>query len=77
MPSLTSDPTAKHWIEIVGWGARSGSLQKWQLGIATTLAGYSAAGWTNVPSKKQAKHGVEILRVSDVEGGPAPVPDTA
>ena len=68
--------SAKDWIDVVGWGARSGILHKWQLGIATTLAGYSAAGWTNVPSKKQAKHGVEILWIADVEGGPTPLPDT-
>jgi hypothetical protein len=57
----------EHWIGISGWGARSNKLKAWQIGIATTLAGYAATGWVKVPSKKQALQAVEILRIADEE----------
>ena len=57
------------WVSLCGWGSRTGHLQAWQIGIATTLAAYAAAEWTKVPSKKQAKQGVEILRIADAEEG--------
>jgi hypothetical protein len=66
--------SAEEWIHICGWGARSGSLQPWQIGIATTLASYAAAGWSNVPSRKQALQAVDILRIAD-EGGARLLPD--
>jgi hypothetical protein len=57
----------EHWISISGWGSRSNRLKAWQIGIATTLAGYAATGWAKVPSKKQALQGVEILRIAEAE----------
>ena len=53
------------WLHLVGWGSRSQKLRSWQIGIATTLAGYAATSWTRVPSQKQARHGKEILRVAE------------
>jgi len=61
--------SAEEWVHISGWGARSGTLQPWQCGIATTLASYAAGGWARVPSDKQANHGVKILAQADREGG--------
>ncbi|HEX2207518.1 MAG TPA: AIPR family protein [Longimicrobium sp.] len=55
----------EEWIGISGWGARSNKLQAWQIGIATTLAGYAATGWVKVPSKKQALQAIEILRIAE------------
>jgi hypothetical protein len=60
--------SAEEWIRISGWGARSNQLQVWQVGIATTLAGYAATGWAKVPSKKQANQAVEMLRVAETAG---------
>ena len=57
----------EQWIGISGWGARSNRLQGWQIGIATTLAGYAATGWAKVPSKKQALQAAEILRIAEEE----------
>jgi hypothetical protein len=57
--------TPEEWIQISGWGARSTELQPWQVGIATTLAGYAATGWARVPSKKQARHAIELLRLAE------------
>ncbi|MXZ19566.1 MAG: AIPR family protein [Gemmatimonadetes bacterium] len=57
--------TPEGWLYLVGWGSRSQNLRGWQIGIATTLAGYAAASWTKVPSQKQAKQGNEILRVAE------------
>ena len=62
------------WLHLIGWGSRSQKLRGWQIGIATTLAGYAAASWTKVPSQKQAKRGREILRVAE-EHGAWPVKD--
>jgi hypothetical protein len=55
--------SAEDWIRMVTWGSGEGELEPWQLGIATTLAGYAAAGWGTIPSKKQALRGVEIIRL--------------
>src|SRR5262249_55101333 len=51
------------WLKISAWGSRSGILQKWQYGIAHTLAGYAAGGWTKGPSPKQARHAMTILNL--------------
>jgi hypothetical protein len=59
--------TPAEWIEISGWGSKTGYLKDWQIGIATTLAAYAAGGWSKVPSRKQANHAVEILRVVRAE----------
>lgn len=62
--------SAKDWIAVSQWGSETGALQKWQCGIAATLSGYAAGDWARAPSPKQAKHGVEILRLAEGEGGP-------
>lgn len=61
--------SAEDWVNLCGWGTRTGHLHGWQVGIATTLAAYAATEWTRVPSKRQARQGVEILRVADSEQG--------
>jgi len=52
---------AQKWLRIQLWGNESQQLQPWQIGIANTLGGYAAQGWTKKPSEKQAKHAVVIL----------------
>jgi hypothetical protein len=61
--------SAQEWIHICEWGAQSEMLAHWQIGIATTLASYAATGWNRVPSQRQARFGVEIIRIADSEGG--------
>lgn len=56
------------WMAIVAWGNGPGDLEKWQLGIATTLASYAAQGWTRTPSQKQAKHGATIIAAAKAAG---------
>jgi hypothetical protein len=53
---------AETWFKLQLWGRESGQLQPWQIGIANTLSGYAAQGWTRKPSEKQAKHAVVILQ---------------
>lgn len=55
------------WVHLSGWGSRTDHLAPWQIGIATTLATYAATRWSKVPSKKQAKQAVEILRVAETK----------
>lgn len=59
---------AEDWVHISGWGARSGALQPWQCGIATTLGSYAAGGWIKIPSHKQANQGVKIIATAEREG---------
>jgi hypothetical protein len=61
--------TAEEWVHISGWGSKTGCLQSWQIGIATTLATYAATDWVRVPSKKQALQGVAILKIADGNDG--------
>jgi hypothetical protein len=56
---------AETWFKIQLWGNQSSKLLNWQCGIANTLAGYAAAGWKKKPSEKQAKRGVEILKLAE------------
>lgn len=56
------------WLNIHAWGKKSGELQRWQYGIARTLAGYAAEGWTKGPSPKQARHGVNIIDLAREAG---------
>lgn len=56
------------WMSIVTWGNGPGELEKWQLGIATTLASYAAQGWSRTPSQKQAKHGAAIIESARAAG---------
>ena len=61
--------TAEEWIHLGRWGIGSGLLKDWQVGIATTLAGYATIGWSKVPSRKQAAQAVQILRLADENDG--------
>ena len=54
----------EQWLKIHAWGVRTGLLQKWQCGIAQTLAGYAANEWGREPTHKQAKQGVAILEIA-------------
>ena len=54
----------EQWLNIHAWGIRTGLLQKWQCGIAQTLAGYAANEWDREPSHKQARQGVAILEIA-------------
>lgn len=56
------------WMAIVTWGNGPGELEKWQLGIAATLAGYAAQGWSKTPSQKQAKYGAVIIEAARAAG---------
>lgn len=55
---------AATWLKIHGWGKRTGTLEKWQCGIAFTLSGYASGGWEKIPSAKQARQGVQILETA-------------
>ena len=54
----------EQWLEIHAWGVRTGLLERWQCGIAQTLAGYAANEWDREPSYKQARQGVTILEIA-------------
>ena len=54
----------EQWLKIHAWGVRTGLLEKWQCGIAQTLAGYAANEWNREPSHKQARQGVAILEIA-------------
>ena len=56
------------WLQIHAWGKKTGSLQKWQIGIAHTLAGYAASDWERGPSPKQAKHGAAMVGLANDNG---------
>lgn len=58
---------AKKWFDIQLWGSESGRLKDWQIGIANTLAGYSAQGWKKQPSEKQALRAMEIINIYNDE----------
>jgi hypothetical protein len=60
---LQVDP--QKWLKIQLWGSETKQLQPWQIGIANTLGGYAAQGWTKKPSEKQAKHAVVVLELFD------------
>jgi len=62
--------SAQQWIAISQWGSETGQLQDWQCGIAGTLGTYAAQDWAKPPSVKQAKYGVDILKLAEGEGGP-------
>ncbi len=49
------------WLDIHKWGRRGNNLEEWQYGIAHTLVEYAAGEWAKVPSRKQAKHAVDII----------------
>lgn len=52
------------WLDIHKWGIADGHLKEFQAGIAHTLVAYAAGGWSKIPSRKQAKHAVEILEAA-------------
>ena len=60
--------SADEWLEICGWGTRTGNLKPWQSGIAGTLAVYAKQRWSSVPSHKQARQAVKILCVAEESG---------
>ncbi len=60
--------SADQWMSIVVWGNASGTFEKWQLGLATSLAGYAAQGWAKSPSQKQAKHGAAMIELARAAG---------
>jgi len=64
----TMQRTADDWIYLCKWGAQTGHLVGWQIGIAGTLATYAAKGWVDVPSAKQAAQAAKMLGVAESEG---------
>lgn len=52
------------WLKIHGWGKNTGKLEWWQFGIALTLSGLASGNWDKTPSAKQARHGVDILKIA-------------
>ena len=56
--------SGEQWLKIHAWGVRTGLLEKWQCGIAHTLAGYAANGWDREPSQKQAKQAIAIMDIA-------------
>lgn len=56
---------AETWFRIQVWGSETQKLRDWEVGIASTLAGYAAGGWRRKPSEKQAKYGVKILEIAE------------
>lgn len=58
----------KQWNDVALWGIKAGALKEWQRGIARTLAGYAAEGWTKQPSQKQAKHGADMIEMARKSG---------
>ena len=61
--------SGEEWLKMHAWGVRTGLLEKWQCGIAQTLAGYAANEWYREPSHKQARQGVTILEIAKMHGG--------
>ncbi len=59
---------ATTWLSIHAWGTQSGLLERWQAGIAHTLAGYAANRWSRAPSPKQARQAVKILNLAAEHG---------
>jgi len=57
------------WQRIMAWGVESGELNDFQLKLAGTILGYSAAGWRQVPSPKQTRHTDEIIKLWKEAGG--------
>lgn len=51
----------QQWLQVVSWGKESGALDERMRGIARTLAGYAAEGWSRSPSKKQAYQGAKMI----------------
>jgi hypothetical protein len=56
---------AIRWLEIYGWGVRTGMLQSEQCNIVLMLSGYATSGWNHVPSPKQTKQAAKILDIAD------------
>ena len=56
------------WRLIHERGQESQLLDEWQYGIALTLYGYASGHWKKLPSAKQAKHAVNILKIAEDHG---------
>jgi hypothetical protein len=59
---------SRTWFNLSDWGKRRKKIEDWQCGLAMTLATYAQGGWDKVPSAKQAKQAVRILRIAEEEG---------
>jgi len=66
---------AETWIHISSWGNKTRNLADWQIGVVTTLATYASIGWRKVPSHKQARQAVKVLRKASESGGMPRVED--
>jgi hypothetical protein len=66
--AMTMKIDAATWFKISEWGRKKKKLKDWQCGIAHTLSGYASQGWQRVPSPKQAKQAVQILKIAEEEG---------
>ncbi len=58
--------SADIWFAAASWGKETGNLQGYQYGISGTLGRY--VGWNKVPSIKQAKQGLKILKIAYQKG---------
>jgi len=56
------------WIHLARWAHTSGEVKPWLTGLAASLAGYAAADWADVPSKKQAQHACKLLSAAERTG---------
>lgn len=56
---------SEQWHRIATWGKETGKLEDWECGISSTLSQYALAGWKKVPSPKQARFGVMIIKKSE------------
>lgn len=64
----TMQVDAATWFHLSEWGRKKKKLADWQCGIALSLAGYAQGDWEKVPSAKQARQAVRILRIAEEEG---------
>jgi len=65
----TMQVASSEWFKISEWGSKKKRLQNWQCSIAMTLAGYAQGNWDKVPSPKQAKQAIVILKIYEEEKG--------
>lgn len=51
---------ASQWVDILSWAVQSGNFKEHQIAIASTVIGYAAAQWKDIPSPNQTKHIVDL-----------------
>ena len=61
--AITMRHSPEQWMQIISWGRESGLFTDFQLKLAGTILGYAAGAWRQVPSPKQTKHTVEMIRL--------------